>query len=1173
MFIINNVLLTFDNPVYQDETHLIMRKQFLIVLSSLSLFINNLNGQTTNSTTDKANKYLLSGNPKFEENKGQISGKDAADAKFVFKKGGLSIFVMKDGLAYQFNKTIYPEGYDAAAETSHDKDKRQAELSKQIKLETYRMNMRLQGANPDATIISEGKSKDYAYFYGTSEEAIFSYSKITYKNVYPNIDWVIYTKNDALEYDFVIKPGGNPNDIKIVSSDVEQLSIKEDGSLHLGNRMGNITEKAPFAFQGNKTISTRFALDKNSISFHVADYNPAEILVIDPQIEWATYYGGSTASSSDEQGFSTAIDRNTNDVYLAGWSVSNNILASGGFQSSFTSGMAAFLVKFNSAGQRLWATYYGTGFTRGRSCAVDAAGNVYMCGRTDQSANTGNIIATTIAHQPSFGGGVSDAYLVKFNSAGQRLWATFYGNDAEDTGEGCATDAFGNVYMTGHTFAPISGTIDNIGNIGFQNSYGGGSYDGFLVKFNGAGVRQWGTFYGGNGSDEGLSCCTDAAGNVYLGGTASATINPATSSTNLASNGFQNTHGGTIDGFLAKFDATGNRLWATYYGGAQADYLQSCNTDAAGNVYIAGFTKSPNLASTGAFQTTMGGTQDAFMAKFDANGARLWATYYGGSSNYDEGHTVVIDPATNNVYLSGYTASTNNIATGGFQNALSGGYDAFLTKFDDAGQRIWGTYYGGTGNDQNYASAVDNNSAVYLAGYTKSASGIASGGFQNTFAGGGTDGYLAKISPCSTPVITVQPTSYITCDGDTAMFKIKTSYESVYQWQVNNGSGFVNITNNGVYAGANNDSLFIYNAVTATNGYTYRCLVSSDPNCPTLASDEASLTVNPSYHITNQVSVCYGETPYNFEGQNITQTGNYVHSYQTAKGCDSTITLNFTVGAAPVHGNMFTVKGCGFVNFEGNTYNSNTILTDTFKNTFGCDSLYRTVAIVITNPSVDTTVVEICQGDSYSFDNQVYNASGVYTNTYVNADGCDSIRVLQLTVNPLPVLEITTADIQNKVCFGDVTELEASGASVYEWTLNQSDKTIPGNPYKPRFTEAENFIQVKGTDNNNCSNTTSITIQAQDCCDVILVPNAFSPNGDGLNDKFGVQMRSTPQSFKLTIFNRWGQLIFESGNINQEWDGTFKGQMVDPGNYFYMLQFECINDKVYTKKGDITLIR
>jgi hypothetical protein len=289
-------------------------------------------------------------------------------------------------------------------------------------------------------------------------------------------------------------------------------------------------------------------------------------LVIDPNVVWATYYGG----INTEDGNACCTDASGN-VYLAGETQSGSNIASGGHQNTYGGGQDAFLVKFNSSGIRLWGTYYGgggTGNDYGFSCCTDASGNVYLAGSTQSGTN----IASG-GHQNTYGG-VQDAFLVKFNSSGVRQWATYYGGINPEFGNSCCTDGSGNVYLAGETRSS-----SNIASSGHQNTYGGGFNDAFIVKFNSFGVQLWGTYYGGTLDEYGNSCSTDASGNVYLAG-------ETQSSSNVASSGHQTTLGGGQDAFLVKFNNSGVRQWATYYGGTSYEYARSCCTDALGNVLL-----------------------------------------------------------------------------------------------------------------------------------------------------------------------------------------------------------------------------------------------------------------------------------------------------------------------------------------------------------------------------------------------------------------------------------------------------------------------------------------------------------------------------------------------------------------------------------------------------------
>jgi hypothetical protein len=281
-----------------------------------------------------------------------------------------------------------------------------------------------------------------------------------------------------------------------------------------------------------------------------------------------------------------------------------------------------------------------------------------------------------------------------------------------------------------------------------------GSGDAFLVKFNSSGVRQWGTYFGGpfdggSANEMGISCATDASGNIYM-------VGKTPSTSGIATVGAHQTAGGTqfFDAFLVKFNSTGVIQWGTYYDGLGDTQPNSCATDASGNVYMAGqvfqeLLPDSGISTPGAHQTTYGGGfTDAFLVKFDPNGVRQWGTYYGGSS-VEEGTSCAIDPS-GNVYMAGHTGSTTGIATAGAHQTVfgGGGLDGFLVCFNSSGVRQSGTYYG-----EGFVSdcATDASGNVYMAGITQSSSGIATAGAHQTANGnsGYNDAFLVKFSGIS----------------------------------------------------------------------------------------------------------------------------------------------------------------------------------------------------------------------------------------------------------------------------------------------------------------------------------------------------------------------------------------------------------------------------------------
>jgi gliding motility-associated-like protein len=1005
-------------------------KKLIVILSLLS------NYAFANKTSDlqNAQKMMQKSSWAFEENKGQVTGSDAKNVKFVFKEGNLSMFLMQAGIAYQFHKVTYPEGYKPLDKfASAEEHERMEKLQSQIQTETYRMDVHLEGANPNPKIKTEGKSDDYIQYYNHNALDVRSYQKVTYYEVYPNIDWVVYINKNAginepkVKYDFIVHPGGDPSKIKLKTEWVEELTSNADGSITLNNKMGSVTEQPPVSFQDGKTIETNFVVNKETISFYLENFDNSKDIIIDPGLVWATYYGG----SANDQGYSCATDGSGN-VYLAGWTLSTNNISSGGHQNTLGGATRdAFLVKFNGAGVRQWATYYGgSNSDQGYSCATDGSGNVYLAGWT---ISTNNI--SSGGHQNTFGGGSNnDAFLVKFNGAGVRQWATYYGGSSSDIGYSCATDGSGNVYLAGWTIS-----TNNISSGGHQNTLGG-TLDAFLVKFNGAGVRQWATYYGGSSSDYGYSCATDGSGNVYLAG-------HTTSTNNISSGGHQNTLVGTTwDAFLVKFNGAGVRQWATYYGGSANDQGFSCATDGSGNIYLAGMTNSTNNIASGGHQNTLGGANnDAFLVKFNGAGVRQWATYYGGS-NADGGFSCATD-GSGNIYLAGLTNSTNNIASGGHQNTLGGGsnLDAFLVKFNGAGVRQWATYYGGSANDEGYSCATDGSGNVYLAGFTLSTNNISSGGHQNTFGGGGNDAFLVKFNNSNASTFNI-----VAC--------------SSYYWAAKNKN----------YTSSNNTDTVKYTNITGIDSIV-----------------TLNLTINPKTFSTINQTICQGTS---FLGR--TTSGTYIDTLigANSKGCDSIRTLILTVNNPPA--NLIaqdTIKACGDSVLVSATSGlasyswSNGKTTASFyakatgwykvtaTNSAGCagtDSIF----VSILNASILQNDTTICAGmnfrlsvdsSKYNWNNQVYisdfenNSLVNFTNGVINTYngskvlGRFSTELVKWKLQNLPAHDSITFDFDLLIHDSwdgnvnpDLWKLTIDNTLVYSTSFNNHNggfQSYPGN--------------------------------------------------------------------------------------------------------------------------------
>lgn len=661
----------------------------------------------------------------FEENKGQLLGEDANRVTYFLKSGNTTIFLLENGISYQFTKKnkINEKSFLNSNEWSNQIEKKENNT-----IETYRMDMILVGANPNPKITAENPIKGVINYAVRNIYNVEKFSKITYHDIYPNIDWVIYIKEQKIEYDFIVRPNGNPELIKFKNKWVENANINKDGSLSLDCKLGVVLQEAPISFQSEKNIASEIVINNDIISFKISDYNKNKTLTIDPVVGWSTYFGG----TGSDTGTACIVD-NSNNIYLTGYTDSFTNIASGGYQNSH-SGAAndAFLAKFNSSGTLIWATYYGgNGNDKGNSVAIDASGNIYMAGMTSSSNNISSIGA-----QQTSNAGLDDAFLVKFDTNGNRIWATYFGGEYFDEGYSCAVDNSGNVFLAGFAWSSFGITSS-----GAHQPTTGGATDGFLAKYNSNGVKEWSTYYGGELWETGY-CTTDINGNVYLSGFTSSTINIASPGAHQTAIGWGD------DAYLAKFDTNGVRQWGTYYGGDNYDWAYFPATDSQGNVYLTGHTASTGvIATTGAYQTTVASANayDAFLAKFDSNGNRIWGTYYGGT-DHERASGCTVDN-NDNVIMTGYTNSTSGISsTGVLQEVYGGSQDAFALKFNSNGNRLWGTYIGGNAEEFGAFCTTDTAGNTYFTGYTNSSTNISTTGVYQENFGGNRDAYLVKLN-------------------------------------------------------------------------------------------------------------------------------------------------------------------------------------------------------------------------------------------------------------------------------------------------------------------------------------------------------------------------------------------------------------------------------------------
>ena len=353
-----------------------------------------------------------------------------------------------------------------------------------------------------------------------------------------------------------------------------------------------------------------------------------------------------------------------------------------------------FVVKYDRAGVRQWVRQLGTpnGNTKAVGIAIDPQGNVYVAGSTSGDLD-GNFNAGVV--------GNFDLFVVKYNGAGVKQWTRQLGTPGDDFASGIAADAQGNVYVTGST----SGGLDGNANAGLSG------IDMFIVKYDGAGTRQWTRQFGAAGDDEGVGIAIDAQGNVYVAGSTRDGVLDG------------NINAGGFDLFVVKYDAVGTRQWTRVLGSPAPDRAMAIATDALSNVFVTGYT------SGGLDGNPAAGSLDLFVVKYDAAGTRQWTRQLG--TPVDEIATGIAADAQGNVYVSGHTMGMLD------GNPNAGGIDSFIVKYDGAGIKQWTREFGTTMDDIATGIATDAQGNVYVTGRT-------GGSLDGNTNAGGDDFFVVK---------------------------------------------------------------------------------------------------------------------------------------------------------------------------------------------------------------------------------------------------------------------------------------------------------------------------------------------------------------------------------------------------------------------------------------------
>lgn len=907
-------------------------------------------------------------------------------------------------------------------------------------------------------------------------------------------------------------------------------------------------------------------ISNGNMDIYVTKYSP------NGQFLWAIGMGG-----TDRDGAVALKTNSANEIIVTGY-IRNTVdmdpgpgtynlygVSNSGVDPGF--GGDLFLAKYSTTGNFIWAFSVENEYWQnsGWGLAVDDADNIYLAA----SNNATSGISSDFDPGPGVAilSGIPNGHgiLAKYTNAGAYVWAFAVGEWGQNSS------------FTGVELVPNDTTLIVTGHVkgaNFDANPGPGvnnlstqQEDVFAARYSTNGAYIWAFNCGSTSVDVTRHNDVDSNGNFYMTGIFSNTIDldPGPGTSTFVSNG-------NFDAFIAKYDLSGNYLWAKSFGSSGLDHGWDITRSLGVVTAIGHFSNTADFDPGAAtFNLTSAGSTDAFITRFDTAGNFICAVRIGGPQ--DELLWRIYTLTNDTIIVNGHYGS-NNIDVDPTPNTLlhtnSGGNDIIFGKY----------FYQNT--PVNYTATVINDTVC--AGQNPTITVDISPNLAGLFTATITDGINVYITNNVSDSI---PFSFL------ATPLVQTNYTVTITGQQVSGCSAIPISISSPF------TIFVYPQPLVT------AFAAPASVCPgeqvILTGGGASL-----YSWTGGVTNGVGFVPI--------ATSTYTVTGTDINGCTNTSAVTVNVNLAPnVTANASPPSVCvGFpVTLTGSgasTYiwtggvadgvpfvpTTTTTYTVTGTDANGCTNI-STVTVTV-NANIPITVVPntpiLCLGDSvqltasgasnYNWSNvpglNTYSGPTVwaqptvgttYTVTGTDANGCTGTASVFITVaNEIYVEATKSADIE---CNNHSIQLHASGAANYSWTpTNLLNNANVADPYASVY-ETTTFY-VTGT-LGSCVASDSITVYAYNNDEgSIFIPNAFSPNGDNLNDCLKVKENAKFQKFYFTIYNRWGQRVFEADNPDMCWDGMLNGHPSEVGVYFYYLQAETNCGKIF-KKGDITLLR
>jgi len=691
----------------------------------------------------------------FEINRGQIG----APVKFLSRGKGYNIFLTAAETVLALTKSGSDSEQFPTRKTAPKSGRNRGDAI---------LRMALLKANPAAPLIGIDQLKHKSsYFVGKDSTKwltdVPNYGKVKREGIYPGIDMVYYGNQRELEYDFIVAPGADPGVIQFAFEGAKELRVDTAGDLILKLGDGLVRQHAPFIYQqvneSKKQVAGRYVIRNGSeVAVQVDNYDRGKPLVIDPVLTYSTFIGG----TSWDYAKGLAVD-SFGRAYITGATASANFPTKNAYRSTLDSTyyMVMFVTKLNELGTDIeYSTFFGsTCEDSANAIAVDQFGNAYITGSTRSYD-----FPTVNAHQPQIAAGppdprgcgngygpFQDTFVTKFNATGNALlFSTYFGGGYHDRAYAIAVDRSGSAYITGEatkgggTSGPLFPVTPGAFQMNSNNGNNGRAYwvrDGFVAKFTAAGALVYSTFVGSSGDDYDQDIGVDSQGNAWIAG--ANTLYYPEDQYPTTPGALQTTATITKHAVVAKLNATGTALlYGTYLSGSNFVDLSMLTVDASGNAYVCGTTSATGLpTTTGAYQMTSAGLNEAVLGKFKPTGALAYLTYLGTAGN--ETAVGVAADGSGNAILIGTTNSTSFPTPGGDPIPNTSGY-TYVARFNPSGTALLYSTSLGLGAGKGIAASCAGN--VYIAGDTSNAAYPTTiGAYQPVINPGGPDVFVTKM--------------------------------------------------------------------------------------------------------------------------------------------------------------------------------------------------------------------------------------------------------------------------------------------------------------------------------------------------------------------------------------------------------------------------------------------